>query len=226
MLSARGAPKDRDMTKFDAAIFDLDGLLIDTERLAISAGHDVLASLGLPPAVGLFERLVGKDDATGARLVAAHFGPTFPLAEFSRSWNALFAEKLSDGIALRPGVIDLLDALEDIGMPRAVATSSRRASAHRKLALTGLAHRFATVVTFDCIANPKPAPDPYLQAAHRLGVSAVRCIAFEDSDTGAAAAHAAGMTVVQVPDLQVTDGPHAHHVAPDLLTGARLAGLI
>ena len=214
------------MTKFDAAIFDLDGLLIDTERLAIRAGHEVLAALGLPPAAGLFEALVGKDDATGAKLVAAHFGPEFPLAEFGTRWNALFAEKLSEGIPLRPGAIDLLDALEDIGLPRAVATSSRRDSAHRKLALTGLAHRFATVVTFDCIRNPKPAPDPYLQAALRLGVSPTRCIAFEDSDPGAAAAHAAGMTVVQIPDMQETDGPHAHHLASDLMTGARLAGLI
>ena len=214
------------MTTFDAAIFDLDGLLIDTERLAIGAGQEVLAALGLPPPSGLFESLVGKDDATSARLVAAHFGPAFPLVEFGTRWNALFAEKLAGGIPLRPGAIELLDALHAIDLPRAVATSSRRESAHRKLALTGLSQRFATVVTVDCITNPKPAPDPYLQAAHRLGVSPARCIAFEDSDTGAAAAHAAGMIVVQVPDMLATDGRHAHHLAPDLMTGARMAGLI
>jgi HAD superfamily hydrolase (TIGR01509 family) len=214
------------MPTFHAAIFDLDGLLIDTERLAIAAGHEIIALLGLPAAPGLFESLVGKDDATGARHVAAHFGPSFPLADFGQRWNRRFAEKLDDGIPLRPGAIDLLDAIEALGLPRAVATSSRRASAHRKLALTGLAPRFATVVTFDCIANPKPAPDPYLEAAARLGFDPARCIAFEDSDTGVAAARAAGMTVVQVPDMQPSDGRHASHFAADLMSGARMAGLI
>ena len=112
------------------------------------------------------------------------------------------------------------------GLPCAVATSSRRASALRKLDLTGLAPHFATVVTFDCIASPKPAPDPYLEAARRLGIAPGRCIAFEDSDPGAAAAHAAGMTVVQVPDMAETTGPHAHHLAASLIEGARMAGLI
>ena len=214
------------MLKFDAAIFDLDGLLVDTERLAIAAGYEVLDGMGQPHSAGLFESLVGKDDRTGARIIAAHYGTAFTVEDFGSRWNARFQEKLDAGIPLRPGAFELLEALAAIGMPRAIATSSRRPSALKKLRLTGLAPHFVTVVSYDCIANPKPAPDPYLEAAQRLGVNPARCIAFEDSDTGAAAAHAAGMTVVQVPDMLATDGPHAHHLAPDLMTGARMAGLI
>ncbi len=214
------------MTKFDAAIFDLDGLLLDTERLAISTGYATLEQMGQPRTEGLIESLVGCDDTACMRIVGAHYGPTFRQEEFSDLWIELFLKKLDEGIALRPFASELLETLSRLGLPRAVATSSRRASAEKKLRLTGLAPHFVTVVTVDCITNPKPAPDAYLEAARRLGVAPARCIAFEDSDTGAAAAHAAGMTVVQVPDMLKSDGPHAHHLAPDLMTGARMAGLI
>jgi beta-phosphoglucomutase-like phosphatase (HAD superfamily) len=108
----------------------------------------------------------------------------------------------------------------------ALATSSRGEPAREKLEGADLLRHFRTVVTFDDVAAPKPAPDAYLLAAERLGVDPRRCLAFEDSETGARAAHAAGMTVVQVPDLHPTKGAHAHHVAPSLLEGAALAGLI
>ncbi|MBS0572838.1 MAG: HAD family phosphatase [Proteobacteria bacterium] len=214
------------MTAYAAAIFDLDGLLLDTERLAIATGYEALDQLGQPRIAGLLESLIGKDDAAGARIVSARYGDGFPQEDFARRWSVLFQASLDRGIPLRPGATALLDRLGSLGLPCAVATSSRRASALRKLDLTGLAPRFATVVTVDCILNPKPAPDPYLEAARRLAVAPARCIAFEDSDTGAAAAHAAGMTVVQVPDMAKTTGPHAHHLAGDLIEGARMAGLI
>jgi HAD superfamily hydrolase (TIGR01509 family) len=214
------------MSRYVAAIFDLDGLLLDTERLAIAAGYETLVSLGVAPVQGLFESLVGRDDATAARMVAESLGGAFPHQDFSRRWGERFLSRLDEGIPLRPGAIELLDALAALGLPHAVATSSRRHSAEKKLALTGLAPRFGAVVTFDCVRAPKPAPDPYLLAAERLGADPLACIAFEDSDTGAAAARAAGMTVVQVPDMGQTDGRHAHHLASDLMTGARIAGLI
>ncbi|MGB5869175.1 MAG: HAD family phosphatase [Albidovulum sp.] len=214
------------MPRYAAAIFDLDGLLLDTERLAIAAGQEVLADLGWPGNDGLFQSLIGTDDATSSRKIAAHYGADFPLDDFGQGWNARFAAKLDAGIDLRPGAAKLLEVLGAAGLPCAVATSSRRHAAEKKLAISGLARYFATVVSVNCIAKPKPAPDPYLEAARRLGMNPAQCIAFEDSDTGAAAAQASGMIVVQVPDMLRTTGPHAHHLAPDLLTGARMAGLI
>jgi HAD superfamily hydrolase (TIGR01509 family) len=214
------------LRRYAAAIFDLDGLLLDTERLSIAAGYEALVRLGLPHAPGIFERLTGRDEATSIDILLDHFGPSFPLADFGKRWNALFRAKLDEGIPLRPGAVELLEVLAEYRVPRAVATSSQRASAERKLRLTGLAKYFGAVVTVNCVAAPKPAPDPYLLAAARLGQDPSRCIAFEDSDPGAAAARAAGMVVVQVPDQVPTDGAHAHHVAGNLMDGARMAGLI
>ncbi|MBA4349649.1 MAG: HAD family phosphatase, partial [Rhodobacter sp.] len=76
------------------------------------------------------------------------------------------------------------------------------------------------------VSEPKPAPEPYLLAAARLGVDPTRCLVFEDSDVGAEAAHRAGCTVVQVPDVAPTEGRFARHLAADLLAGARAAGII
>ncbi|MGB8815240.1 MAG: HAD family hydrolase, partial [Paracoccaceae bacterium] len=90
----------------------------------------------------------------------------------------------------------------------------------------GLGDAFAHVITFDDVSAPKPHPEPYLLTAARLGVAPARCVVFEDSEIGAASAHAAGMCVVQVPDFLPTEGRFAHHVAADLLSGARLVGLI
>jgi beta-phosphoglucomutase-like phosphatase (HAD superfamily) len=116
--------------------------------------------------------------------------------------------------------------LSGIGLPKALATSSTRRQADTKLALTGLGTHFAHVVTFDDVSDPKPHPEPYLLAARLLGVDAARCVAFEDSETGARSAHAAGMTVVQIPDIVPASGDFAHHIAPDLMTAARKLGLI
>jgi HAD superfamily hydrolase (TIGR01509 family) len=211
---------------FDAVVFDLDGTLLDTESIAMAAGLDTFASFGHPVEPEFLHRLIGKDEVTGAALMAAHLGPDFPLADLRRAWRATVQTRFGDGIPLRPGVGDLLDALDDLALARAIATSSRRDSALWKLDRAGLGHRFSTVVGLGCIANPKPAPDPFLHAAHLLGVTATRCLAFEDSETGAASALAAGMVVVQVPDMLPTDGRNATHVAPDLMTGARMAGLL
>mgnify|MGYP006173015307 CR=1 FL=1 len=111
-------------------------------------------------------------------------------------------------------------------MRAGTVTSTGREGAHHKLGLAGIAHHFRTVVTFDDVRHPKPAPEPYLLAARLLGVSPARCLVFEDSEAGAEAAHRAGCVVVQVPDVVQASGRWAHHVAPDLMSGARRAGLL
>ncbi len=207
---------------FAAVIFDLDGTLIDTERLAMAAGHEAMAAIGRDVAPDFFHQFVGKDDATTAGLLMQMF-PDLDLAAFHAAWHPRFMARLGGAIPLKAGAEDLLSAL---ALPKALATSSTRAQADRKLASTGLARHFGAVVTFDDVRAPKPAPEPFLRAARLLGVDPAACVAFEDSETGARAAMAAGMTVVQVPDVQPTRGEHAHHVAADLLSGARAVGLI
>ncbi|MGQ0567133.1 MAG: HAD family hydrolase [Gemmobacter sp.] len=204
-----------------AVIFDLDGTLLDTEAITHRAAVAAFGVCGVAVDPAFLLQLVGVDDVTGAgRIMAAY--PGLDLGAFEREWKAASIRGLAGGIALKPGVMELLGALD---LPMAIATSSTRVQATRKFAACALPP-FAHVVTVDDVARAKPAPDPYLRAAALLGVDPARCLAFEDSETGARSAHAAGMTVVQVPDLLPASGDWAHHVADDILTGARMAGLI
>lgn len=207
---------------FDAVIFDLDGTLIDTERLATDTGIAAFAALGHEVGADFLHDLAGIDRPSSARLIARAF-PGLDLDALDRHWRQGFEAGVDDGLDLKPHVMELLDA---IGVPRALVTSSHRNECARKLAVTGLDRFFAPVVTYEDVTAPKPAPEPYLLAARILDVAPARCLVFEDSDTGAEAAHRAGMVVVQVPDLRPTEGRFAHHVAPDLMAGARLAGLL
>lgn len=214
------------LVRYDAVVFDLDGTLIDTESLCNAAGVEACANLGLPVTLPFFESLAGIDDRTRARLIEEHLGTPVELAAFLEEWDRLCTLRFQEGIPVKAGAVDLLERLAAAGVPLALATSSRRGPAAEKLAASDLGRHFRTVVTFDDVAAPKPAPDAYLLAAERLGADPRRCLAFEDSETGARAAHAAGLTVVQVPDLHATRGAHAHHVAATLLEGATLAGLL
>ena len=207
---------------FDAVIFDLDGTLIDSESLTQAAGIEAFAGLGVTVTPDFLHGLIGIDDRTGAGIIRARY-PDLDTDAFAQAWTDGVRRRWKHGLPLKAGSLELL-AL--IGQPKAIATSSTRLQADQKLALTGLGIHFAHVVTVDDVAAPKPAPEAFLRAAALLGVDPARCVAFEDSETGARAAHAAGMTVVQVPDIVPTTGAFAHLVASDLLAGARGIGLI
>jgi HAD superfamily hydrolase (TIGR01509 family) len=207
---------------YDAIFFDLDGTLIDSESVALVTGMAAFAAHGHEVDLEFMHGLVGKDEPTAAGIIRAAL-PGIDLTAVNQHWRKGFNDGIDNGLALKPGALDLLPALT---APLAIVTSTGRIGAHRKLGIVGIADVFTHVVTLDDVRAPKPDPEPYLLAASLFGVAPARCLVFEDSETGAEAAHRAGCIVVQVPDVVPSQGRWAHHLAPDLLTGARMAGLL
>lgn len=184
----------------DAVIFDMDGLMIDSERVSIACWTQAAHELALPLADDFWLRFVGLGDRDCERLLLQYIDAGQVAALFARCHD-LYEARTQEGLPLRPGILDLLQLLHDHGIARAVATSTRQPRASRKLAAAGLLPFFEVVVTSSDVAHPKPAPDIYLLAAQKLGKDPARCLALEDSPAGIRAAVGAGMTAIQVPDL-------------------------
>ena len=186
----------------EAVIFDMDGLMLDTEAPALRAWQQVARTCGREFDLELCHRMIGRSFADSVALIRARHGPDYPVDEITRAWAAGYdAIVAAEGISLKPGLIEILDLLDERGVPRAVATSSRSERARARLDQLGLLCRFDALVGGDEVARGKPAPDIFLAAASRLGVSPHNCIVLEDSEPGIIAASDAGMIAVLVPDL-------------------------
>lgn len=202
----------------EAVIFDMDGLMIDSERVSIACWSQASAELGLSIEETFWLQLVGLGDRDCELLLREHIDAAQMQALYTRCHD-LYEARTQLGLPLRPGIMEMLELLKQHDIPRAVATSTREPRASRKLAACGLLPYFASVVTSSDVSHPKPAPDIYLLAAARLGKAPDRCLALEDSPAGTRAALAAGMTVIQVPDLVLPDDAQralGHRIADSL----------
>lgn len=184
-----------------AVIFDMDGLMLDTEPLAARAWTDAAAILGVAFDHAVTARLIGRNFPDCVALIRAHHGEDYPVDALMQAWHGAYDDIVErEGIALKAGLLELLAWLDAEAIPRAVATSTRRTRAQAKLERTALAHRFPTLVGGDEIARGKPAPDIFVAAATLLGIAPAECIVLEDSEPGIRGALAAGMAPILVPD--------------------------
>jgi beta-phosphoglucomutase len=191
------------MPQISAVVFDMDGLMVDTESINRLAWQQAAGDLGYALTDEFYFTLLGRTTGDCESLVQGRLGPEFPMDEFRLRRRRLWKAQVDGGgIAAKPGLLDLLSFLEARRIPLAVATSSQALSAESSLRSAGVRDRFGIIVSGDQVACGKPAPDIYLEAARRLGVESTSCVALEDSDSGVHAACAAGMTTVMVPDLK------------------------
>ncbi|CUJ26313.1 HAD family hydrolase [Cognatishimia activa] len=197
------------MTSYAAYLFDMDGLLLDTERLFMVPFVEMAVREGIQrgEAEAFYLRLIGTSSSvTSERLkvfLPAHLNAT----EFEQEWRERYEQLLEGGVPLRPHSRDVLSALKRNGARMAVVTSTHGASARKKLQQAELIDFFEVVKAGDEVSANKPDPAPYLEAAAALGVCASECVAFEDSDTGTTAAVRAGCHTFQIPDLRPVGQP-------------------
>jgi len=192
-----------------AVVFDMDGLLVDTEQVVFEAMRAAARGTGREMPFQVFLRMVGLPAMAGDQIVLEHFGQDFDLQSWRAAISHHFDEIAAAGIALKAGVIELLEVLDARRMPRAVATSSTRQAVEHSLGQHGLVGRFDAIISRELQTRHKPHPDPFLKAAEALGVAPEDCLALEDSHNGVRAAAAAGMMTIMVPDLlDPTDEMH------------------
>ncbi|MFC3070806.1 HAD family hydrolase [Phenylobacterium soli] len=184
-----------------AVVFDMDGLLVATEQVVFDAMQQAASGAGREMPFELFKRMIGLPGHASDAIVVEHFGKGFDLEVWRREVSRHFDDIAAAGIALKTGVLELLDALDAHGLPRAVATSSTRHAVEHSLGQHGLIERFHAIISRELQTRHKPHPDPFLIAAQALGVAPEDCLALEDSHNGVRSASAAGMMTIMVPDM-------------------------
>ena len=214
----------------EAFIFDMDGLMFDTERLSLQAWEHAGERMGYLIDESVISRIRGTTPEYSVQVFHRVFGPSFdyPTARSLRNQFLEDAIRLH-GLPVKPGLKELLATLAERGLPAAVASSSPMKTIRWYLSLAEIENFFQVILTGEEAARSKPAPDCFLLAASRLGVPAASCLVLEDSPNGLLAAQAAGMRSVCIPDLTVpspeilsrTDAvlPSLSEVWPWLLSG-------
>jgi HAD superfamily hydrolase (TIGR01509 family) len=175
----------------ELVIFDCDGVLVDSERLAVQVDVRLLASLGWElTEAEVVERFVGRSDAAMKADIEAHLGRTLP-DDWDTGFAQAYRDAFADALTPVPGVVEALDTID---RPMCVASSGSHEKMRFTLGLTGLYERFdGNIFSGDEVARGKPAPDLFLHAAARMGADPEACVVVEDSRFGVEAARAAGM---------------------------------
>lgn len=191
------------MKNIEAIIFDMDGVLIDSERISFKCYQEVFKDYTYEIDEKSYVKFIGRNVDGIKEVMQEEYGSDFPFDEIYKKKVKLaieFTDK--NGVKIKPGVHELLDYLKKENYKIAVATSTRRQRALQLLEEAKIKEKVNFVVCGDEVENSKPDPEIFLKAAKGLGVEPEKCIVIEDSDAGITAAHAAKMTGIHVPDMK------------------------
>lgn len=187
---------------FEGVVFDVDGVLFDTERLMHQIWHEVGAELGWPQPGRDYLEYVGNGRSVIFEKMLAFYGPEFPKEDFLQHCAQRLQERIErEGVPLKPGVRELFDFLRARHVPIAIATSTAAVRTNRRMEMTGLDRYLSAAITGDQVVRGKPDPEIYLLACKALGTHPSRTLAVEDSRNGILSASSAGMPTVMIPDL-------------------------
>lgn len=190
----------------EAVLFDMDGLMFDTERMYQKAWLLAGQQMGVPMRPEIVDRMRGRNREGCTRVCREVFGPEFDFDTMRTACRALMAQWIEeDGLPVKPGLYDLLAELERRGIPAVLATSTSRDSAWGHLQRAGVDKYFVGAVCGDEVSRSKPDPEVFLKAAALAGKDPQHCMVLEDSPAGVRAGAAAGCFTVMVPDLTQPD---------------------
>ena len=183
-------------------IFDMDGLMFNTESVAARAYMEMGTARGLPVTMERYRRVIGLDARAIQARYREDFGDAVDPAGFYREVGSRIAEiTRTEGLPVKKGLFELLDAVEQRGIPKVVASSSDLPIIHSNLRHAGIQDRFDMVISADAFERGKPSPDIFLACCERMGTRPEEALVLEDAPSGIRAALAAGIPVIAVPDI-------------------------
>jgi HAD superfamily hydrolase (TIGR01509 family) len=190
------------MKNIQAFIFDMDGLLLDTEGVYKRSWTEAARRLGFDLTDEIYLMLIGITVADCEKQLVEVFGPRFPLDEFRKDARSRYEAIVeTEGIPLKSGVREMLEWARQKNIPAAVATSTVSAEAQARLAKQGILKEFRFLIGGEMVSRGKPDPEIFLRAAEALGIDPSHCLVFEDAHSGVRAAKAANMQVLLIPDM-------------------------
>lgn len=213
-----------------AVIFDMDGVIFDSERCVVECWQEVAKKHGIPEIEKACVACLGTTKAKTTEIMHEIYGQDFPYAEYNAEERAIFMERYDNGrLPVKNGARELLAALKEHGARVALASSTRREMVTRELRDAGLLEYFDELICGDMVTHSKPDPEIYLLACKALNVTPGEAYAIEDSPNGVRSANAAGMKVLMVPDLApVTEElrEKSYRVLQDLFEVGKLFGIM
>ncbi len=183
-------------------IFDLDGLLIDSETIALQTYQQVCDLNQIDPSTALFHQLLGRNSKDGKQILEQNLPKHINSNTFHQQWRNAYIRRIQQPINLKPGAKAILEWLHQSSIAFAIASSSSSEHGPIKLKNAGIDTYFKHCVFGDQVENGKPSPDIFIQAANLINQPVEQCLVLEDSDHGVLAGTRAGMQVIQIPDIK------------------------